>query len=554
MVQRQKGINIVKNSTFADGKSSWGGTCAGMNRKTFCRRWRICKNRSNYGRMDADYTRADLCRKPYVFLTSYWIKGEKAFNGKGEAVDTAGVYMLQSARSRVVDTNSYNTDLPGYVIPKVPVRRQWHKIEFYYQFEFKTFTNQQFNTIFRVFPHGMKDTPSTGLFGIDDIKIVDMGAVANGGFESNDHTVQKFLNPTGELNKSKVTETEQNVLGWNEEKVETQLVADIRPASTGKQSMCVSILEDGGYAYQGIGLDKADTDYKISFWAKGETEDKEGVPFSLVLDRSVSKPGGDQESYLVPEVEYYTGKQEVNTDGSMGTWRLTGDWTYYECLISNRFALKDDLTTPNEHTIPRLPFLSFNVDGNSSGTVYYLGDSLIPIKIRPETDTDMENAHPYCTDVSFAGNSYETGAISVRCNFHSLCGADEGQTLLRMFQKTDEGEVFICATTEKTIQIPVGLAGETIRVELVPIDDRQTIGSLYFSEYTVTPCVTVVSEITKWDENTGEISAAVTITNRAQISEEQPVTIILAVYDAKNKMVGYKTVRAIGPSDSVNTK
>ena len=88
----------------------------------------------------------------------------------------------------------------------------------------------------------------------------------------------------------------------------------------------------------------------------------------------------------------------------------------------------------------------------------------------------------------------------------------------------------------------------------MPIDDRQTIGSLYFSEYTVTPCVTVVSEITKWDENTGEISAAVTITNRAQISEEQPVTIILAVYDAKNKMVGYKTVQTeFGPSDSVNT-
>lgn len=548
----EKGINIVKNSTFADGKSSWGGTCAVVKSED-------APEGGEYAKIEAttagwmQITQELTFAANHMYYISYWIKGEKAFNGKGEAVDTAGVYMLQSARSRVVDTNSYNTDLPGYVIPEFPVDGQWHKIEFYYQFEFKTFTNQQFNTIFRVFPHGMKDTPSTGLFGIDDIKIVDMGAVANGGFESNDHTVQKFLNPTGELNKSKVTETEQNVLGWNEEKVETQLVADIRPASTGKQSMCVSILEDGGYAYQGIGLDKADTDYKISFWAKGETEDKEGVPFSLVLDRSVSKPGGDQESYLVPEVEYYTGKQEVNTDGSMGTWRLTGDWTYYECLISNRFALKDDLTTPNEHTIPRLPFLSFNVDGNSSGTVYYLDDITIR-EYDPETDTDMENAHPYCTDVSFAGNSYETGAVSVRYNFHSLCGADEGQTLLRMFQKTDEGEVFICATTEKTIQIPVGLAGETIRVELVPIDDRQTIGSLYFSEYTVTPCVTVVSEITKWDENTGEISAAVTITNRAQISEEQPVTIILAVYDAKNKMVGYKTVQTeFGPSDSVNT-
>ena len=99
----------------------------------------------------------------------------------------------------------------------------------------------------------------------------------------------------------------------------------------------------------------------------------------------------------------------------------------------------------------------------------------------------------------------------------------------------------------------MGLAGKTIRLELVPIDDRQSIGSLYSREYTVNPVVAVTPEITAWNENTGEISASVTALSRAKSGEAQPITVILAAYDEKNKMVGYKTAQAeIIPSTSVS--
>lgn len=535
-----EGTNIVTNGTFANGKTGWGGSVSVVEGED-------APEGNEYAIIEAttasfmQLTQNLTFAANHIYHISYWVKGDEAYNNKGEATDTAGIYMLQSARNRVVDTNSYNTDLPGYVTPEFPVDGQWHKIDFYYQFEFKTFTNQQFQTIFRIFPKGMQHTAATGRFGIDDIKIVDLGAVSNGKFESEDHTVQKFLNPTGEANKSTVTATEQNVLGWNEQNAETGLSTDTRPASTGKQSMRVSITEDDGYAYQGVGLDKADTDYKIGFWAKGENLPEESVPFSLVLDRSVAKPGGDMESYIVPDYEYYTGKNEVNNDGSFGTWRLTDEWNFYECIVSNSFGLKEGLTAPNENTIPRLPFLYFNVDGNSVGTTYFLDDITIS-EYDPELDTSMENAHPYCTDVSFTSSGYETGSISVQYDFHSLRGANEGGTVLRLFKKVGNSEVLVAATTEKTIEIPMGLAGASVRAELVPIDDRQTIGRLYYNEYTIEPAVSVVPEITAWNSDTGEINATVSITNNTKSGEDQSITVILAVYDASNKMVDYQTV------------
>ena len=546
-----EGTNIVRNGTFANGKTGWGGVSTVIEDEE-------APEGKEYAQLAAttaswiQLTQNLTFAANHVYHISYWVKGDEAYNGKGEATDTAGVYMLQSARTRVVDTNSYNTDLPGYVIPEFPVDGQWHKIDFYYQFEYKTFTNQQFSTIFRIFPHGMQNAAATGRFGIDDIKIVDMGAISNGSFESTDSVIQKFLNPTGEANKSKVTATEQSVLGWNEQKAESVLSTDVRPASTGKQSMRVSVTEDGGYVYQGLGIDKADTDYKIGFWAKGENLSEEGVPFSLVLDRSVPKAGGEQESYLVPDFEYYTGKLEVNSDGSMGTWRLTNNWNYYECIVSNRFDLKEGLTNPNENTIPRLPFLYFNIDGNSEGTVYFLDDITIG-EYDPDLDTEDGVPNPYCTGVAFAGNAYETGSVSVKYTFCSLRNAEEGGTILRMFKKEGENEVLVCTSTEKTVTIPMGLAGKTIRLELVPIDDRQSIGSLYSREYTVNPVVAVTPEITAWNENTGEISASVTALSRAKSGEAQPITVILAAYDEKNKMVGYKTAQAeIIPSTCVS--
>lgn len=544
--------NIVTNGTFANGKTGWGGVSAVIEDEA-------SPEGREYAQLGAttaswmQLTQNLTFAANHIYHISYWVKADEAYNGRGEATNTAGVYMLQSARTRVVDTNSYNTDIPGYVIPEFPVDGQWHKIDFYYQFEYKTFTNQQFNTIFRIYPHGMKDTAATGRFGIDDVKIVDMGTISNGSFEATDSVIQKFLNPTGEANKGKVTATEQNVLGWNEQKAAAELSTETCPVSAGKQSMRVSITEDGGYVYQGIGLDKADTAYKISFWAKGENTEEEGVPFSLVLDRSVTKSGGEMESYIVPDYEYYTGKHEMNNEGSFGTWRLTNDWNYYECIVSNTFDLKEGLTAPNNYTIPRLPFLYFNIDGNQAGTAYLLDDITIG-EYNPESDSDTDGyPYPICSGVGFAGNTYETGSISVKYTFQSLCGASEGSTVLRLFKKVGENEVLIGTTTGKTITIPMGLAGQTVRAELVPIDDRQRVGSIYSREYTVRPAMSVIPEITEWNTDTDEIKASVSFTNNCATDKKQEITVILAAYSATNKMVGYQTaVIEIGAGESSN--
>ena len=483
-------------------------------------------------------TRNLTFRANHLYKISYWVKADEAYDNNGKAKDTFGVYFLQSARTRVVDTNSFNTDLPGYTQKGFPVNGEWQKIEYYYQFEYKTFTNKEFQAIFRLFPDGMQSTATTGSFGVDDFKIIDMGPVANGDFETTDDTVMKFINKTGEANKSDVVKTKQSVLAWNENDAAVQLVSDARPDSSGKKSMKVTVEADGGCVYQGVGLEKADAFYKISFWAKG-TGLTEETPFALVLDRAVPKPGGDMESYVVPDKTYITGYNEQNTDGTFGTWKLTNDWQYFTCSVPNTFPLKEGLTAANADTIPRLPFLHFDVNGNKAGTTYMIDDIEIAEHDGSEPET-VGYPYPYLTRVAFAGNTYETGTLQARYTFGSLCGATDNGSHLRMYEVREDGEILIAAATGKSIVIPEGTGGKKIRIEAVPVDSNGRMGTPQSATYSVAPAREVTAEIESWSP-VGDITAQVSITSRGSKAAAEPVIVILATYDEENKMVGYET-------------
>jgi len=542
-----EGVNILTNSGFENGKTGWNGGAVVSDGTAPEGNSYLSLSASTNSWMQA--TRNLTFCANHLYKISYWVKGDSAFNNSGAATDTFGIYMLQSARTRIIDTNSFNTDLPGYVQNGFPVNGEWQKVEYYYQFEYKTFTNKEFQMIFRVFPKGMQSTTATGSFGLDDFQIVDMGQISNGSFENSDTTIMKFINPTGETNKSKVEKTEQNVLAWNEKNATAEISSDVRPDTTGKHSMKVSITKDGGYVYQGVGLDKADTDYKISFWAKGVGLSEE-TPFALVLDRAVPKPGGELESYDVPDKVYYTGKNENNVDGSFGTWNLSGEWKYYECVVKNRFPLKAGLDAANADTIPRLPFMYFDVDGNGAETSYIVDDIEIS-EYDANTDSGIEGyPYPYLTDVAFAGNFFETGTVQVHYTFNSLCGAENGGSHVRLFVKEGEGERLVLTTTENSFVIPKGLGGMEIRVEAVPVDNTGRMGTPQSKVFAVENALTLSADIDTW-ETDGTVTATVTATNREQI-DDIPVLLILAAYDENNQMLAMKTEHAVLSSDGMS--
>ena len=530
-------VDILGGSGFENGKDGWNngthitdGTAAEGN---------AYLQLSATDNAWIQLTRNITLKANRLYKFSYWVKSDAAYDNKGNAKDKFGVRFLQSARSRVPDTNSYNTDLPGYIQNGFPVNGEWQKVEYYYQFEYKTFTNKQFQMILRLFPEGMQDTAATGTFGIDDLKIIDMGEIANGSFESSDTEIVKFINETGELNKGKATPTTQTVLAWNEAGAKTALANDVRPDSPGKRSMKVSVSTDGGYAYQGVSLDKADANYKISFWAKGSGL-SEPKPFALVLDRSVPKAGGDMESYIVPDKTYVTGFREQNTEGTFGTWKLTNDWQYYTCIVPNTFPLKEGLENPNTDTIPRLPFLYFDVDGNLSGTTYFVDDIAITEHEGDETE-DAGYLYPYLTRVAFAGNTYESGVMQARYTFGSLCGAEDGGSHLNLYEMTEDGsEILVASANGKAITIPVGLGGKKIRIEAVPVDTNGRMGRAQSATYSVSYARQTIAEITEWNE-VGDITAIVNVTGRGNQVGTEPVIVILATYDAQNKMVGFQT-------------
>lgn len=51
-------------------------------------------------------------------------------------------------------------------------------------------------------------------------------------------------------------------------------------------------------------------------------------------------------------------------------WKISDEWQYYECYYDNTFPLKEGLSAPAENVVPRLPFLSFDVDGNGTETSF----------------------------------------------------------------------------------------------------------------------------------------------------------------------------------------
>ncbi len=305
--------------------------------------------------------RQEVTLKPnHLYKVSFWVKVEQATDD----ATTGGIRFFQNAKTRIADKNGFNTNYPGVTLENV-LTTEWQKFEYYYLQERKTFTEQKYNTSFRFFWGTDSNALSKCIFGVDDIHVVDMGEVTNGDFAYGGAQVYR--------NNGTYT---YNVLGWTENGAN---------AEVNNGALMITATKDGGKVYQGINMKNGGT-YKLSFRAKTTTGEK---PLAVVLDRKVSVIGGDSEVYQVPDYQYITGTNEVNTEYTAGDWKVTEDWQTFECYIQNEFPLIAGKTVTTG-IIPRTPYLYFDVDGNKAGTQIFIDDvsltqvSTLPVISRAE--------------------------------------------------------------------------------------------------------------------------------------------------------------------------
>lgn len=414
------------------------------------------------------------------------------------SLQTKGKFeLILAANSRTADTNSYNMNNPGAELGNC-LTCDWQKIEFYFTLEYKSFAEDSCVVWFRF--SGTK----SDVFDVDDVRMEDLGAIKNGSFDYDSKNLQVFRN----LKYSTIGSCcSYNVFGWMEDGASTEI-------SSG--AMKVTSTQNGGRAYQGINMTN-DGLYKLSFRAK--TDESNAKPIAAVLDRYVSQSGGAKEVYDVPAYEYYTGTSDVCTDytdvvKANQEWKVTNEWKTFECYISNEFdCLEGKSETAN--VVPRTPFLYFDVDGNKSGTSFYVDDiTLTRISTAPVVDKE-----------TLSGENIPDGEIAVSAKLISPKKVEGGCVLIRAMLYDGKGYALLGTLYDgETFVVPEAMIGKNLVFEFTPVDGNGLMGEKVY--------LTPDSASESW----GRLYFDAEKKNaRAYYSENIAVSLIVAVYDRNNK-------------------
>ncbi len=391
----------------------------------------------------------------HLYKVSFWAKLISA----PEGITTGGAWFLQYANKRILDPNGIETNYPGHLIYDCLTLGEWKKIEFYYMTEYKTFVQQQLTTLLRLFAGRDKDNTQCASYGIDNFRCEDLGAVSNGDFSVAEGGIGRN-NVYGNVNSPL---TEYDVFSWMEQGT---------TASVTDGAAVISVDTDGGQLYQGINLDN-DTLYQFSFRAKGEG-DSIGKPVAVKLDRYV-ETASENELYVVPDYQYiagtnnavYTGETYTEDVKANQEWILTDAWQTYTGYYETAFPLKDG-AEKTDGIIPRLPFMSVEVDGNKAGTSFMLDD--VTVK--------KVSKKPTLSDVQVVGDLVPGNEVYLQYQYSSPEGVPMQNVLVKMQMDSDEGYISIGNKTGyPSIEIPEHAFGKDLRFELIPVDENLTMGN-----------------------------------------------------------------------------
>jgi len=467
-----------------------------------------------------------------------------------------------SATLNTTDVNGLSGMEAWAIMPNMnilPLDGQWHTVTIPFQFELKTFAELYRNgnplligMIPYINPSNRWDPVHLDM-DIDNLVVTDLGPITNGDMETGSGRATRTYRAASAPAHKEIT---YDVFGWNAENANLSQSENVSADSTGTKSMQVTATADGGKAWQGIALEKSIPKYKLSFRAKAgdSVADGESVPFAMVLDRYAAVTEQAQEYYDTPNYEFYTGSNTViksdeyayAPDASQ-EWKLTDEWQYFECVIDNTFDAIPGHENVNTSKIkPRQPFMYFDVNGNAAGTQYYIDDVYLEVYEEP---TKFE--YPYVENIQPVSGEMVSGeTVTISYDFVSEKGLAEKETVGRvMIANAPTGKAWACIKQVPaengtvTFTLPDYALGKFVKVEFMPVDETNLSGAV--SEIAlgeVKNAFTVSPTITGWTEMENAVNGKVDVEINLSTIEPQQITVILAVYNEKNKMVASEAV------------
>ncbi len=392
----------------------------------------------------------------------------------------------------IADVNGFATaqDWPFMVAADVidASTANWQKITINFVFEFKTFAELIRNgspMTLNILPFVGTNywAPITLDMDFDDLIIKDLGPITNGDFETGAGTALKSRSANGNPTGNATLES-YSVFGWNAASATVSQSTDVRAnADTGSTKSMRVAINAGGYAWQGLALEKSETNrYKLSFWAKGDFEDGVEKDFALVLDRKADTVNQAAEYYYTPTQEFYTGKNAVlkcyngqwlydtaYRESDAQQWKLTNEWQYYETYIDINFpAIEGHESVDTTYIKPRLPYMYYVVDGgNPAGTVYYLDD----MKLENAPEEMPEASNLVVNGVADPGKT-----VSVSYDFANPFGNAEGASIVRVY--ADGATLGSFKARGGSFTIPEIAIGKTLTFELLPVDTAGNAGAI----------------------------------------------------------------------------
>ncbi len=498
------------------------------------------RGKVGYGKFNmgsfASITAYDAIKVNHMYKVSAWIKRIDDLCVYGG--DTTQVFCFGNPEDRVDYTNiAPSIKWPAsYAKNRITCQNQWTYFEWYIKYEARTFDAYHPSVGFRIGNlAASKDKTGRGEIGlegvevyIDDFMIQDLGLVTNGDFEQ------------GETSVYRITETKQEtktdaVLGWATSDATTAASNDVRAdaETESTKSMQVNITADGGKAYQGVFLEN-NKDYKISFWAKGEDlADGETKPMNLVLNRKVPTVHAS-DVYEVPDYEIIS-----------GDWLLTNEWRKYECTYEMAFTSS---VTPTGNTVPRMPFLYLEVDGNKAGTKFLVDDFEIVDANYVAPDTRYPYPRVELVDLE-AGAAFMDGAkVTFVYDFISEVDHMEGRSVIRILSSSDNEnwsilDHIIADYGFAEYIIPKETIGRYLKAEILPVDENDgvyEVGDMLPVEMgLVRPSAIISATLGEFDTANGTITGTLLIENNKLDGDSIDVFLAIVLYDANGGIIRY---------------
>lgn len=436
---------------------------------------------------------------------------------KADNTFTAGktMQLIVARGSRLDNTNDtgmYQNDSYQNLIVTKSLTEEWTRYEIYMMRHVKSFDEKPLNMILRV-----SGTPADVAYSVDDFTIEEYGTPVNGDFEWKKGDIPKTP-VTGHTDDSADYGT---FYGWFEKGVAVE-AAPAAAGSAGTYSAKITTTEQDGSMYQGVYFEN-NKEQPLTFKAKGEGASV-GKSIQIKLDRHVDTVDSD-DVYTVPDTELL-GEDLI----------LTSEWKEYTIPYIAAFSAPSDA----KNVGPRQPFLSFVVDGGSSGMTFYVDD----LSLTAERE---KYALPYVTDLALDTINIEGSTAHISYSYQSEMNQAEAGTVLRVLKKTENGRFVALAqmTGENGIfeyTIPETEIGAELRYEIFPIAMRggkRTGGAVYSIDApeAVKQQLIVTSELGAFNPESNSITGKLYVENNRVDGTSVQVFLGIVLYDAEDEII-----------------